>query len=108
MNDRLLSLLGIARRASMASFGHDASLESVLRRRAKLVLIAKDASLRLEREFQRAAGSTDIQVITLPYLMAEIAAATGMRAGVLTINDMGFANKIKTFCETDDKEEWRI
>lgn len=51
MNDRALGLLGIARRASALSLGHDAALSSVKKRRASVCILASDSSERLKDEF---------------------------------------------------------
>lgn len=108
MNDRILSYLGLARRANRVSLGHDASLTSVLKQKAKLILLTEDASDRLKREFERAASGQSIKIFYLPFTMADIWKAVGVKAGVLTINDTGFANKMISICDIDDKEEWRI
>ena len=44
MNDRALGLLGIARRASALSLGHDAALSSVKEGRASVCILASDSS----------------------------------------------------------------
>ena len=46
MNDRLLSLLGIARRAGKLTMGFDPVAEDVAKHKAKLVLTASDLSER--------------------------------------------------------------
>ncbi|MFR8010437.1 MAG: L7Ae/L30e/S12e/Gadd45 family ribosomal protein [Clostridia bacterium] len=94
MSDPFLNLLGLARRASKLSPGHDAALASVLKRKAELILLTSDASERLEREFTRA-GEGRIHMIKLRYTMDEIYHATAARAAVLTVDDKGFARKLQ-------------
>ena len=91
--DKFLSLLGICRAAGRLGWGHDACLGSVLRGRAKICLLAADASDRLRREFHRAAQDRT-PVLDTRYTMQQFADATGFRAGVLTTEDEGFANKL--------------
>lgn len=100
-NDRFFSLLGLARRANRISCGHGAALSSVLKGRASLVLITEDASERLKREFSRAASGKNIEVAVLDCTMNDIAYAVGMKAGVLTVNDGGFSEKIMSLCSAD-------
>ena len=101
MSDAFLNLLGLARRASRLSPGHDAALAAVLRRRARLILLASDASERLVREFVRA-GEERIPILRLPYTMDQIDHAAGVRAAVLTVDDEGFARKLQ---ELNNREE---
>ena len=101
MSDAFLNLLGLARRASKLSTGHDAALAAFLRRRARLILLTSDASERLVREFVRA-GEERIAILKLRYTMDEIYHAAGVRAAVLTIDDEGFARKLQ---ELNNREE---
>ncbi|MBQ7542317.1 MAG: 50S ribosomal protein L7ae [Clostridia bacterium] len=92
--DKLLSLLGICRAAGRLNWGHDACLQSVLHGRARICLLAADASERLHREFRRAAADHDTTVLETHYTMQQFSDATGYRAGVLTTEDEGFAKKL--------------
>lgn len=97
MNDKVLQFLGMARRANALSLGHDAALDAVLSKKAKLCIIASDASQRLEREFGRA-SENKIGLLRVPYTMEEIHHAVGFKAGVMTVNDLGFANAVQKMC----------
>lgn len=101
MNDKLLGMLGLARKAGKLSSGHDASFESIRTGKAKVCLLCGDASDRLKEEFGRTAKyeGRDVPVIEIPYLKEDLYAATGIRAAVLTVNDEGFAKKITTLAE---------
>ena len=84
MNDRALGLLGIARRASALSLGHDAALSS-------------DSSERLKDEFislcEKTGGKTP--ALTLGCTMNDLGRCLGAKmTAVLTVNDGGFARKI--------------
>ena len=52
-NSKLLSLLGLAKKAGKLSLGHDAVIEAIGRRKAHLIVLAVDASERIEREMKR-------------------------------------------------------
>lgn len=96
MDDRVLSLLGMCRRAGKLSCGHDAAVASIVKNTAKLCILCKDASQRLSGEICHAAeyGSKNIQVLITHYTMPDITRAIGTKAAVLTVDDEGFANRI--------------
>lgn len=104
MENKLLQLLGIARRANRLSLGHDAALEAVLAKKARLCLIACDASQRLEKEFTRAARDYELKVIRLPSTIEQFHRALGFKAGVVTVNEDGFAKAVhKLYQETQEE-----
>lgn len=92
-NPKLLSLLGMCRRAGRLSCGHDAAIGSVRSRSAKLCLLSEDSSQRLRKEIEREAAfdGRDIPVRMLSSTSDEIGKATGLRSAVVTVNDEGFA-----------------
>ena len=95
MSDKTLGLLGIARRAGRLSLGHDAAKNAILAGKARLCLISADASERLEREFCRMAGAGEkFPIRRVRYTMEQLDHAIGVRAGVLTVDDGGFAEKL--------------
>ena len=94
MNDRALGLLGIARRASALSLGHDAALSSVKEGKASLCILASE---RLKDEFislcEKTGGKTP--ALTLGCTMNDLGRCLGAKmTAVLTVNDGGFARKI--------------
>lgn len=98
---RLLSLLGLARKANLASFGHDAAKAALRGEQAKLCLICTDASPRLKEEFQFLAQDTGTNLYEVNLTSSDIKAATQYKAAVLTINNSGFADKIKATLTPD-------
>lgn len=104
MEHKLLQLLGMARRANRLSLGHDAALQATLAGKAKLCLLACDASQRLEKEFTRAAQDYRLRIIRLPFTITQFHHALGFKAGVLTVNDDGFAKAAeKLYQETQEE-----
>ena len=93
MDDRLLSLLGLARRAGKLSLGSDAAREAARKGRCPLVLFASDLSPRTVRSVGAAAAGK-AQTVVLRVNMDEIGCAIGKRTGVLAVNDEGFAKRL--------------
>lgn len=106
MNDKFLSLLGMARRAGKLSLGHDAAKAAVNFSKARLILLSADASQRLKEEFlNRATSAENLQVLPLSYTMIEIGMAIGSKAGVLTVDDEGFAQRLSQLYNEQHKED---
>ena len=95
-NPKLLSLLGMCRRAGKLSCGHDAAVGSVRSKSARLCLISSDASQRLRKEIEREANfeGREIPVREMFSTMEEIGKATGLKSAVVTVNDEGFAKSM--------------
>jgi len=94
MTDRLLSLLGLCRKANLASFGHDAAKSALRGRRARLCLLCEDASPRLIEEFGFLAGEAKAPLRKIEATSMDIKQATQYKAAVITVNERGFADKI--------------
>ena len=93
-NEKLLSLLGLARKANLCSFGHGAAKLSLRERKAKLCLLCADASPRLCEEFRYLADGARAPLFKIEATSLDIKQATQFKAAVVTINDKGFADKI--------------
>ena len=92
-NSKLLSLLGLAKKAGRISTGHDAVLESLKKKKAKLIILASDSSERLEREMRREVdfAAAQVETIRIAETMADIGRALPKKAGVISVNDESFA-----------------
>ena len=97
LRGRVLSLLGLARAANYAAFGHNAAKAAVRERRARICLLCSDASPRLCEEFEYLAQEAGIPLLKIPADSAALKQATQFGAAVLTVNDRGFANKLAAF-----------
>lgn len=104
MEHKLLQMLGMARKANRLSLGHDAALGAVLAHKAKLCLLACDASARLEKEFTRAARDNQLEVIRLPFTIAQFHHALGFKAGVVTVDENGFAKAVRRLYQETQEE----
>ncbi len=91
--DKLLSLMGLCRRAGKLGIGHDAVFDEVRRGRAKAVILTSDASGRHERELEAAAFPG--RVLHAGFTMEEAGLAVGKRSCIFSVEDDGFANAME-------------
>ena len=101
-NDRLLSLLGLARRAGRLTMGNDAVIGV-----SALLLLAEDLSPRTVKGVELAAQNACVDTMRIVQTMDQISMALGKRCGVVSINDTGFAKKARTLI-TMSREETNI
>lgn len=94
MNDRILSLLGICRRAGRLTIGAQPTVDSVNAHKAKLVIFANDFSQRSAKPVIEAAHSHNIKIITINRCKEELSIALGKLCGVVSVEDEGFAEKL--------------
>ncbi len=102
-NRQLKNLLGIARRAGKLDLGGEAVKQSVRRRRAKLVLLSADLSQRTAGAVCSEAEHAGVRAAPLPFGMDEVEAALGKRAGVIAVNDEGFARALQKLLSAPDR-----
>ena len=95
MNDKILTLLGFARKSGNLSFGADSVKESLKRSKAKLVIIASDISEKSRKEIRFFASQNNIPVIDTDYDIETLSHATGKKGGIISVNEKGFADAIK-------------
>ena len=96
MMDKFLSMLGICRKAGRMVIGTTDTLESVKKSKTILIFIASDLSQKTEKELLFATKDKPIEVIRTCYDMATLSHAVGIKTGVISINDQGFAEALKT------------
>ena len=93
MREKTLNLLGLMRKANAIAVGETNTGGAVRAGKAKLLLLASDAS---DNARSRARGFThgrDIVTVTLPFTKDEIAAHVGVSGcAMAAITDIGFAN----------------
>lgn len=95
-DNRLLSFLGICKRAGRLLSGADTVTKALGEGKAKLVLYASDASDHSVRQVQRAADICGVPVKPLPCAKDELSFALGKHCGIVCTTDDGFAAKILT------------
>lgn len=97
MNDKFLSLLGMARRAGKLSLGHDAAIASIVKNSAKLCIMSKEGSERLQKEMRHACTfeNKNIPLLITTYTTMELSSAIGSKAAVITVDDEGFMKALE-------------
>ncbi len=97
MNSKeILGFLGICRRAGKLNCGHDVVKDSIIKKKAKLVFLAQDASERLEKEmnFLCADKGRNIPVVRTTLTMTDFFQGIGKKSGVFSVTDSQFSTKI--------------
>lgn len=96
MTNELNGILGLCRRAGKMSRGHDAAVGMIKSRKTFLAVTCQDASQRLKNEIADECkyGNRNIKYADADFTMQELSLAIGTRAGVITVDDSGFAEKI--------------
>src|SRR5699024_7328069 len=93
MMDKILNLLGIAKRAGRLTTGEEKTIESVRGRSAKIVFLASDAGASTSKKIRDKCSYYDIPLID-EYTNAELSQATGAsNRVVLSITDPGFSKR---------------
>ena len=99
-NNKYMSMLGMARRAGKLSMGHDTAMKSIRSGKAKLLLFAGDIMAHYNNyhisSFDTASQKycPGIICIKLNETVDMIHCALGYKAGVITVNDNNFSNRI--------------
>lgn len=104
MADRLLSLLGLCRRAGKLVLGNDPVIDSINLKKAKLVVVASDCSRHTAKDVLSCAHRNGVKAHTLPHTKEEISLSVGKYTAVLSIIDDGFAKKADTLICTLKEE----
>ncbi len=94
MQNKFLSLLGMARKANRVSLGYDKSLEAVHTFKSQVVFVANDISEKTKRGLVFAAEDAEIEIITTPFSIFDFTNAVGTKTGIVSVNDSGFAKKL--------------
>jgi ribosomal protein L7Ae-like RNA K-turn-binding protein len=95
MTDKLLSLLGICRKANKLVFGFDKSAEALAAGKAALIVLAAGISPKTAKEARFLASGKNTEVIEIDATIDELSQKTGRRAGVLAVTDIGLAAAVK-------------
>lgn len=92
-NNPVLSRLGFARKAGRLSLGFSASKEAIALNKARLIIIANDISPKTEKEIIYFANGR-CPVRKIDFDLETVSRSIGFRAGVIAVNDDGFATII--------------
>jgi ribosomal protein L7Ae-like RNA K-turn-binding protein len=105
MNDRLLSILGLCRRAGKIILGTDPVTESVCQGKAVLVIMAKDFSNNSKKNILKACADKSVPYYTVERTKDEMGMALGKYCAVVSITDKGFSDKIQEIILKEQEQE---
>ena len=92
--DKVLNLLGLARRSGHLIIGTDRVISSMQQGKVHLILLASDASTNTIDKLIKKAYFYQIEVVT-SYDASSLQQATGSKTLVYALNDAGFAKAIQ-------------
>lgn len=96
MKNKLMTMLGFAKKAGKLLSGEGITLENIKKEKALVVILANDAAENTAKRIKDKASYRDILVIE-SLTRKEIGQATGVGDRVVvSITDKGFADSIKT------------
>lgn len=106
MNDRVLSFLGLCRRAKKLVIGADVTVQSVEEGRSTLVIFADDASKNSLKKVFTACQDHGVTAIPAGRNKDALSAALGRLCAVLSVEDKGFADKLEQMLTADKRGEF--
>ncbi len=95
MDNKLLSFMGIVRKAGSMVFGNDCVAESILKNKSKLILLSSDLSPRSANKIKLLSEKSGVTFINIQENMEDIYRSIGKKTGIISIEDCGFSEKIK-------------
>jgi ribosomal protein L7Ae-like RNA K-turn-binding protein len=103
--NKVLNLLGIARRAGKLIMGTDSLIKVLPSKKIKLIFIAKDASLATIDKIDKKAYFYQVQVVNI-FTTDELSKALGVGSiKIIGIADEGFAKSMREEIERGDLYE---
>jgi len=107
MNDPILHLLGLARKAARLEIGEEPVGAVCRARQAKLVLIAGDAAPNTFRRAAHCGEAGNVLWLALPHTKEELGFALGRGSvAMLALTDIGFASAIAKKLAAADPEKY--
>lgn len=105
MNDRLLSMLGLCRRAGKLVMGADPVAEAMITGKAFVVLMASDFSRSSKKNILKASRQSSVKAFEINRTKDEVGFAIGKYSGVVAITDRGFSDKIQELILKEQEQE---
>ncbi|MDO4974512.1 MAG: 50S ribosomal protein L7ae [Eubacteriales bacterium] len=107
MRENILSLLGLMRRANAIAVGEVNTGGAAKSGKAKLLLLAADASENARHRAEGFAAGRDIPLSTLPFTKEAFASAVGLSGGSMAaVTDLGFARALLKALAEDEPERY--
>ena len=95
MNNKTQSMLRLAKKAGKITLGYDIAIENIKNKLSSLILYTYDLSDRTLKKLNQETEKYKIDIIKVDISMDEIYEILGKTSGVVSINDIGFAKKIR-------------
>lgn len=93
-NNKVLSLLGLAKRANKVVTGQDIVLKNVRNNKVNLVFVASDSGKNTLKKFTDKCNFYQIDIDTT-FSKQDLSDAIGSKRSIIGIADYGFAKKMK-------------
>ncbi|WP_367341762.1 YlxQ-related RNA-binding protein [Limosilactobacillus sp.] len=93
-NNQVLSLLGLARRARQIETGEGTVLKAIRKGKSQLVFLASDAGAATAKELTDKCNYYHVALVR-QFTASELSDAIGMTRKIISVNQAGFANKMK-------------
>ena len=107
MREKVLSLLGLMRRANAIAVGEVNTGSAARAGKAKLLLLAADASENARHRAEGFAAGRNVPLLSLPVTKEELASALGLSGGSMAaITDLGFANTLLKALAQEEPERY--
>ncbi len=96
MNNKILNFIGICKKSGKISLGYDSVLDAIKSKKAFLVLIASDLSVKTAKHIDKITDTFFIEKLKLNENIESIYRTIGKSVGVISVNDEELAKKLKT------------
>ena len=104
-NVKLLSTLGMCKKAGKLVIGFDAVATAIQRGEASLLVLAADISPKSAKRIIRLATDHGVSHLQLDVSMIDIERLVGKKAGILAVTDQGLAKSIAAKSKARQVEE---
>ncbi len=96
MENKIYGLLGLCTRAGKISFGTEAVLEKISKRKVKLLIIAEDTSEKSKKKILDIAQKNNVPYIIFGTIFDNSKAIGKVNKAIIAIEDKNFAEAIKS------------
>ncbi|NLC87406.1 MAG: hypothetical protein GX682_01295 [Clostridiaceae bacterium] len=94
IKNKIYGLIGLARRAGKIAFGTESSIDTIKRKKAKLVIVAENCSDRTKKNFDLVCKEENVPIRVFGTI-EELSDSIGQdNKAVIVIKDIGFSNEI--------------
>ncbi len=102
--DKLLSFLGICRRARKLVIGAETTVDSLVEGKSRLVLYADDVSHNSLKKVLKTAQSRGVDAMCVHRSKEELSISLGRLSGVLSVEDKGFADRLRELILNEEQQ----